>query len=232
MGVMLLVGAGIGLANGLLVTRLRLAPFIVTLSMLFVARGAGLWITQTRAINLPDGFRVLATARLAEVPTPVWILAVVLGLAHLTLSRTSFGRQLAAVGNDVEAARTAGLSVDGILMRAYVVCGVCAGLGGAIALAQLSAVSPNMGQGRELDVIAAAVLGGTSLFGGRGTAHGSVLGAVLVETVRAGLNVVDADPYLYPVVTGSFVFAAVFLDSLRQQHLARTRRPRIRPESA
>jgi ribose transport system permease protein len=97
-----------------------------------------------------------------------------------------------------------------------------------ITLAQLAAVSPNLGQGRELDAIAAAVLGGTSLFGGRGGALGSFLGAVLVETISNGLNVIDADPYVYPVITGAVIFVAVLVDSLRHRRLAAVRRRKIR----
>ena len=100
-----------------------------------------------------------------------------------------------------------------------------------IALAQLAAVSPNMGQGRELDVIAAAVLGGASLFGGRGTAFGAVLVALLIETVRNGLNLVDADPYLYPLIMGAIIFLAVLLDSAAHQQMARLTRRMIRPLS-
>jgi ribose transport system permease protein len=227
---MVLVGLGCGLANGLLVTRLRMAPFILTLAMLFVARGAGLWITETRAINLPDTFRQLATEPILGVPATVWLLALVLVLAQWVLRRTPFGRQLYAVGHDPEKARRAGVRVDRILLWVYVICGAGAALGGMIALAQLASVSPNLGQGHELAVIAAAVLGGTSLFGGRGSALGSVLGAILVETVRNGLNVIDADPYIYPVITGAIIFAAVLIDSVRQGRLDILRRRNIRTQ--
>jgi len=166
MPVMLLTGLLCGLVNGLLITRLRMAPFIVTLAMLFVARGLGLWITETRAINLPESFLQLAAARIAGVPSPIVILAVVLLVAQLILWQTPFGRQVYAVGNDPTVARKAGVHVERILLRVYMVSGACAAVGGMITLAQLAAVSPNLGQGRELDVIAAAVLGGTSLFGG------------------------------------------------------------------
>ena len=172
-----------GLLNGWLITRLRMAPFIVTLAMLFVARGLGLWITETRAINLPEQFLQLQLSdgcgfrcpldpgrRLAAVPADPW--------------RTPFGRQLYAVGNDPADGPQGRRSVTRILRQVYLLSGTCAAIGGMISLAQLAAVSPNMGQGRELDAIAATVLGGTSLFGGRGSAIGSVLGAVLVETVR------------------------------------------------
>ena len=229
---MLAAGALCGTVNGLLVVRLRMAPFIVTLATLFVARGLGLWITETRAINLPDTFRQLATARTAGIPSPVLITLLVLGAAHLVLAHTAFGRQLYAVGHDRAAAEKAGVPVDRLLIAVYLICGVCAAIGGMITLAQLAAVSPNLGQGRELDVIAAAVLGGTSLFGGRGGAFGSLLGAVLVETINNGLNLIDADPYVYPVITGCVIFLAVFVDSLRHQRLAARRRRRVRPQAS
>lgn len=226
-----MIGAGCaaGAVNGLLITRLRMAPFVVTLAMLFVARGLGLWITETRALNLPDAFRQLATARILGVPSPVWILLLVLVAAHFLLSSTVFGRQLYAIGHNREAAEKAGIRVSRRLLQVYVLSSLCAAIGGMIILAQLAAVSPNLGQGRELDVIAAAVLGGASLFGGRGTAWGSVLGAALVETVRNGLNLINADPYIYPVITGAIIFTAVLLDSTRHARLARLRRRKIQP---
>jgi ribose transport system permease protein len=159
---------------------------------------------------------------------PVMLLTAVLVVAQLVLWQTPFGRQVYAVGNDPTVARKAGVHVERILLRVYVVSGACAAAGGMITLAQLAAVSPNLGQGRELDVITAAVLGGTSLFGGRGSAIGSVFGAVLVETVRNGLSLIDADPYVYPVITGAIIFLAVLLDSTRQAWLARLRRRKIR----
>ena len=226
---MAVVGLACGVANGLLVTRLRLSPFIVTLAMLFIARGLGLWITETRAINLPETFLQLAAARLMWIPVPVWILAVTAAVAQFTLSYTPFGRQLYAVGHDPVAAQKAGLAVDRIQLAVYLISATAAAVGGMIVLAQLAAVSPNMGQGRELDVIAAAVLGGASLFGGRGTAVGAVLGALLIETVRNGLNLVDADPYIYPLITGAIIFIAVLLDSVAHQQMVRLTRRKIRP---
>jgi ribose transport system permease protein len=183
-------------------------------------------------MNLPDTFRQLATARLLGIPVPVLILAYILIVAHLTLTRTVFGRQLYAVGNNPHAAKQAGINVSSILTAVYIISGVCAAIGGMLTLAQLAAVSPNLGQGRELDVIAAAVLGGASLFGGRGTAVGAVLGAVLVETVRNGMNLIDADPYVYPVIIGLIIFAAVLLDSTRNRQLARLHKRRIRIETS
>jgi ribose transport system permease protein len=225
---MLLVGLACGLLNALLVTWFRAAPFIVTLSLLFVERGAALWITETKAINLPDMFRQLATARLAGIPVPALVLFAVAALSHVVLTQTPLGRHLYAFGNDTAAARKAGLPVARILTAAYVLCSGCAALGGLVSLAQLSAVSPTFGRNRELEAIAAAVLGGVSLFGGRGSVPGALLGAITIHTIYNGLNVINADPYLYPLITSSIIFLAVLLDSLRQRNLARRNRRQIR----
>ena len=133
------------------------------------------------------------------------------------------------MGHDPAAAQKAGIAVQRIQLTVYIISATAAALGGMIVLAQLAAVSPNMGQGRELDVIAAAVLGGASLFGGRGTAVGAVLGALLIETVRNGLNLVDADPYIYPLITGVIIFVAVLVDSMAHQQMAKLTRRKIRP---
>ncbi len=229
---MLFVAFLCGVFNGIVITWLGLSPFIVTLATLFVARGLGLWITETRAINLPETFLLLAAVRPFSIPLPVWILVAVVVVAQYILSCTPFGRQLYALGVDPFAAQKAGLAVNRITLAVYVICAVMAGVGGIIALAQLAAVSPNLGQGRELDVIAAAVLGGASLFGGRGTALGAVFGALIIETVRNGLNLVDADPYIYPIVTGAIIFIAVLLDSLAHRQMSRLMQRRIRPLSS
>jgi ribose/xylose/arabinose/galactoside ABC-type transport system permease subunit len=205
-----------------------MVPFIVTLAMLFVARGTGLWITETRALNLPDDFRLLATTRILGFPTPILVLFVVCLTGHLILTRTPFGRQLYAVGFSQDTSHRAGINVPRVLFMAYLISGFCSAVGGLIILAQLAAVSPNLGQGRELDVIAAVVLGGTSLFGGRGSVPGSVLGAVLVESVRNGMNILDANPYVYPVIIGAIIFIAVLLDSLCNRQITRSRRRKIR----
>ncbi len=234
--VMLAVGLGVGLLNGWLIARLKLVPFMVTLATLFSARGAGLWITETRAINLPDSFRQLAVVHPLGIPLPILILVVVLLTAETVLRRTVLGKHLYALGynaqgdeheNGREAAK-AGIDISAVLLRVYAIAGLCAAVGSIITLAQLAAVSPNLGQGIELEIIAATVLGGTSLFGGRGTAGGAVLGALLVETVRNGLNLVNADPYFYPLITGAIIFGAVLLDSMRQQRLTLLRHRNIR----
>ena len=230
---MLGIGLGAGALNALLVVQLRILPFVVTLATLFLGRGLALWITQTRAMNLPAGFLRLGTGRVLGVPAPVLVLGAALLLAQLVLRATPFGRELYAIGRDAAAARKAGLRVASRLRAVYLICGGCAALGGILALAQLGAVSPTFGRDKEFAALAAAVLGGTSLFGGRGQVlPGTLLGALLIQTVENGLVVLNADPYLYPLITSAVIFVAVLGDSVRTTWLARVDRRRIRPEDA
>ena len=225
-----IVGIGLlaGALNALLITRLGILAFIATLGTLYVGRGFGLWLTQTRAMNLPDSFLALGTAKLSGIPLPVIVSAFVVAVAHLTLTSTAFGRRIYAVGNNLEAAKKAGLNTSRLLASVYVFSGLCAALGGILSLAQLGSVSPTFGTNREFTAIAAAVLGGTSLFGGRGGVFpGTVLGAILIQSVENVLVILNADPYLYPLVTAAIIFLAVLMDSTRSRLLAQWGRRRI-----
>ncbi len=222
---MLGVGLLAGAINGVLITRLRILAFIATLGLLNAGRGLGLWISQTRAMNLPDEFTRLGNLRWLGLPIPLWVLLMAIAAAHLVLTRTAFGRQLYAIGQNPGAARKAGIPVARRLAAAYLICGLSAGLGGAVALAQLGAVSPRFGEFYEFDAITAAVLGGASLFGGRGQAFpGPVLGAVLIKAVFNGLVMVQANPYLFPLITSAIIFTAVLVDALRDRLLAHLQR--------
>jgi len=226
--------AGVGLIAGALnaffITRFKIVAFIVTLAMLFVARGFGLWLTNTRAMNMPDAVTEIGAAKIIGVPVPVIIFGLICLAAHLLLTRTPFGRQIYAVGNDPEIARKAGIGVGKILFVVYVICGFCAAMSGLVSLTQTGAVSPTFGDKKEFLAIAAAVLGGTSLFGGRGSVFpGTVLGAILIQTVENGLVILNADPYIYPLVTSSIIFIAVLVDSLRSNILQKLGRRLIRP---
>lgn len=228
LAVMLGIGVVFGALNALFITRLAIMAFIVTLATRYFGRGLGLRITETRAMNLPESFYELGAARIAGVPMPVLIFAVVVLLAHLILTRTPFGRQIYAVGADLEAARKAGINTGAVLFAVYVICGFCAAAAGIVSLSQAPAVSPTFGNNREFMAIAAAVLGGTSLFGGRGAVFpGTVLGAVLIQTIENGLNILNVNPYLYPLITSGVIFVAVLLDAVRNRVLARANRRRI-----
>jgi ribose transport system permease protein len=217
---MLPMGVAFGSLNALLVARLRLMPFLVTLATLFIGRGLALRVTQTRALNLPDAFLAIGSARVAGVPLPVLLSVATALVAQLVLAHTPFGRQVYALGDNPDAARKAGLRPERLLAAVYVISGLCAALGGVVSVAQLGAVSPTFGNQREFAAIAAAVVGGTSLFGGRGTVFpGTFLGAVLIQTIEAGLNVTSADPYSYPVVVGCIIFAAVAIEHGTSRHV-------------
>ena len=227
----LAVGLLFGAINAFLITRLRLIAFIVTLATLYLGRGFALWLTETRAMNLPEDFLWLGAARLAGMPMPIVVLAFTVLVAHLVLTRTQFGRQVYAVGASVEMARKAGLDTRRILASVYVISGFCAAVGGIVSLSQLGAVSPTFGSQKEFIAIAAAVLGGTSLFGGRGCVFpGTVLGAVLIQTIENALVILNADPYLYPLVTSGMIFLAVLVDGVRTALLEKLERRVIRLE--
>jgi ribose transport system permease protein len=221
--VMVIAGLCFGAFNAFFITRLRVVAFIVTLATLFIGRGLGLWITETRAMNLPASFLTIGSFRWLSVPLPAWIFAGLLLLAQIILTRTPFGRQIFAVGADVEMARKAGVRIKTILTCVYLVSGVCAVIAAMISLGQLGAVSPKFGEQKEFGAIAAAVLGGTSLFGGRGNVFpGTLLGALLIQSIENGLVVMNANPYIYPMATSAVIFAAVVMESLRnrtQQYL-------------
>jgi ribose transport system permease protein len=224
----LAAGLAYGAVNAFFITRLKVMAFIVTLATLYIGRGLGLWLTQTRAMNLPEELLRVGTARVIGVPFPVLVLVAVVAVAHLALTRTAFGRQVYAVGQDAEAARKAGINTARITAAVYLVSGLLAAVGGLVSVAQLGAVSPTFGSQREFAAIAAAVLGGTSLFGGRGQVFpGTVLGAILIQTIENGLVVVNADPYLYPLVTSVVIFLAVLIDSLRNRQLAKLSRRKM-----
>ena len=224
------LGAAAGLVNAVFVARLAIVPFIVTLATLYLGRGFALWLTETRAMNLPAGFLEFGAGRVAGIPIPILLLVVVALVAHVTLSSTPFGRQLYALGQNPAGARKAGIRTRRLLFAVYLISGVCAAIGALVALGQLGAVSPSFGQNKEFAAIAAAVLGGTSLFGGRGCVlPGTVIGGVLIQTVENGLVILNADPYLYPLFTAGIIFVAVLVDSQRHEFLQRWNRRAILP---
>jgi ribose/xylose/arabinose/galactoside ABC-type transport system permease subunit len=229
--VALLVGVLLGGINAFCIVRLKIIPFIVTLSTLFLFRGAGTFLTQSRQLDFPRGVIDFGLITVLGVPLPVVLFAAVVLIAHLTLTRTSFGRQVYAVGNDLEAAKKAGIPTGRIVASVYIVSGVCAALGGFMLISQIGRLDQGFGEGREFDIIAAAVLGGASLFGGVGSAFSAVIGALLVQTVKAGLVFTGVNLYLQPMVQGGIIFLAVFLDSLRETNLKALKRRFIRSEA-
>ncbi|HEY0793844.1 MAG TPA: ABC transporter permease [Chthoniobacterales bacterium] len=231
-GLLLMMACGSvwGALNAVFITRLRVVPFIVTLATLFIARGAALYLSNTKMIFLPKEVTGLNRLYWFGIPFAIWTLAVVLAVAWVILRETPFGRQIYAVGADPVAAEKAGLKVGRILFLVYCISGACAGMGGFVSITQVGAVSPSFALEREFAVIAAAVLGGTSLFGGRGGVGGTIFGAILIQTVNNGLVIINANPYIYPLVTAAIIFLAVLVDSLRERILKRLQARQIRVE--
>jgi len=232
--VCLAVGLLFGLVNALAVTKLRIIPFVATLGTLWIGRGLGLWLTKSVPVEFPEGVTQIGAQRLfGIVPLPVVVFLLIVCCAAVLLRGTAFGRQLYAVGNDIEAAKKAGINTAQVRGMAFVICGVLAGLGGFISVAQLGIINAGFGEGREFDAIAAAVLGGTSLFGGIGSVFpGTLLGAVLIQMVTIGLVSAQVDLYLQPLVQAGIIFLAVLLDSIRTRQLVRLSRRHIRIEEA
>lgn len=227
------VSAGlVGAINGLIVTVLGVASFITTLATLFVLRGVAMWMSETRTLPFPDAITDINRTSFAGVPSAIVAFAIVFAVAWVVLHQTPFGRQIYAVGEDAEAARKAGIPVRRITFACFVICALCAGVGGFVTITQIGAVGPKYGDQVEFAAIAAAVLGGVSLFGGRGSVAGTVFGAILIKTTQNGLNIINADPYIYPLVTGGIIFIAVAVDGLRTRILDTLNRRTIRPLEA
>jgi ribose transport system permease protein len=214
-GVLAAVGVGslAGLANGIVITRLLLPPFVATLAMLSIARGLTLlWTGGFPITGFDPGFGFIGTGTWAKIPMPVWIVLVLVIATLILCHRTAFGRHLYAVGGSERAARLTGLRVDRIKTAVYVAGGALSGLAGLIVTARLDSAQPNAGVGYELDAIAAVVIGGTSLAGGRGSVSGTVLGCLLIGVLNNGLTLLDVSPFWQQVIKGLVILVAVALD--------------------
>jgi len=214
----ILVGAIAGLVNGLLVAFAGLNPFIATLGMLSVARGLTYISTGAVAVfGAPDSFRLLGQGVLGPIPIPIVVIVVVAIAGYVVLARTRLGRYAYAMGSNLEAARLSGIPIKRYLTTVYVIAGALAGLGGMIAASRVNSGQPNYGLGLELDVIAAAVIGGASLFGGQGTVVGTLIGAFLIALIRNGAVLLNVDIFYQSVIIGVVIWIAVFWDQYRRR---------------
>jgi ribose transport system permease protein len=228
--VMACLGAVFGAINATFIVKLKVIPFVVTIATLYVGRGLALYLSGTRTVLAPESVLSFGGGSWLGVSYAIWTLAILFVVAFWIERSTPFGRYLYAMGADFDGARKAGIPVWRMSFAVYVLCGMFAGVGGFISLSQTAAASTNFGYGVEFPVIAAAVLGGTSLFGGRGSVIGSVFGAVLIQTVQNGLVLLNVNPYVYPLVISGIIFVAVLLDSQKTQLLTRLTRRLIRTE--
>jgi ribose transport system permease protein len=228
------VGGLCGFVNGLCVTRMGLPPFIATLGMMLVARGLALQITGARPVSrLGDAFGELGNGALFRIshigadgfpdtvfpgiPYPVIIMVVLAVAVSIMLTRTSLGRHIYAVGSNAEAARLSGVNVRRVTLFTYVLSGVLAGLTGCVLMSRLVTAQPNEGVMYELDAIASAVIGGTSLMGGVGTISGTAIGAFVIGVLRNGLNMNGVSSFIQQIIIGLVILGTVWIDQIRNR---------------
>ncbi len=210
----LLAGVLLGGLNGVLITFGKLPPFIATLGLMSLGRGATLVLTEGRPISgFSSPFRALATSTLLYVPTPVWIMLAVYGLAHFLLTQTRHGRYVYALGGNEEAARLSGIDIHFHKTLVYAFSGLTSAIAAIILTARLNSAQPIAGLMYELDAIAATVIGGTSLLGGSGTLLGTLLGALIMGVLRNGLNLLGVSSFLQQIIIGAVIILAVWLDA-------------------
>jgi len=215
----LAAGTACGMLNGALVSVGGLPPFIATLGMMSAARGTALVFTEGRPISgFDDGFRVLATGSIGFVPAPVVVMILVYVVAHIVLTRTTFGRYTYAIGGNEEATRLSGVAVRFHKTMIYGTSGLISAVAAIVLTARLNSAQPIAGMMYELDAIAATVIGGTSLMGGQGTLAGTLVGALIMGVLRNGLNLLGVSSFLQQIVIGVVIVSAVLVDTMLKRH--------------
>ncbi len=222
----IVTGGLCGVVNGVAIAKFKIPPFIATLGVLNIAKGLSLVISNLKPIYFNDTpiFNQIAMGSVLgtiipgfEIPNMVIILFGVAIIASLVLTKTILGRYTFALGSNEEATRLSGVNVDRWKIVVYAVCGLFAGLAGVLIAARLNSAQPSLGQGYELDAIAAAVIGGTSLSGGEGTILGTVIGAFIISTLTNGLRILSVPQEWQTVITGAIVILAVYGDIIRRR---------------
>ena len=207
-----------GLFNGIMVTKFRVPPFIITLSVMMMARGLARRLSNELSIQaLPDSFAWLGAGTIGGIPNPVILMLVLYAIAHVAMSNTVFGRYVYSVGGNAEAARLSGVPVKKVTLAVYTLCGLLAGLGGIVQSSKLGTGDPKLGMMFELDVIAAVVVGGTSLMGGEGRIFGTLIGAFIIAVMKNGLNLMNVGAPDQQIVLGAVVTIAVLVDTLKRR---------------
>ena len=213
-----IVGTVLGWFNGCVITRFKLPPFVATLGMLSIARGLTmLWTGGFPITRLGEAFDFIGSGHWLGLPMPVWISGVLVAIFMLVMKRTRFGRHVYAVGGSEKAARLSGLNVRRIKLLVYTLGGALSGVAGLLATARLDSATPNAGLGYELDSIAAVVIGGTSLNGGRGTIMGTVLGCLIIGVLNNGLVLLEVSPFWQQVIKGLVILVAVAVDKMGEK---------------
>ncbi len=213
----LTVGAFCGAVNGTLVAKFKIPPFIATLGMMTVARGFALIYSDRPISGLTPEYRFIGQGEIFGIPTPILILAAVAIGSHLLLNNFRFGRYVYALGGNEQAARISGVNIDRTKIGVYTIAGLLAGLAGLVLSSRIDSGQPGLGVGYELDAIAAAVIGGTSLSGGIGTIWGTIVGALIIGVLNNGLDLLNVSAYWQTIVKGSIIVVAVIIDQRKNR---------------
>ncbi|MBQ7716075.1 MAG: ribose ABC transporter permease [Prevotella sp.] len=209
----LLIGAILGMINGVMITTFKVPPFIATLGMLTIARGLTMLYTGGFPITgLGKGFEYVGTGWFLGIPMPVWIALIVVVVFAFVMRHTIFGRHIYAIGGNERASEISGIKVNKVKLLVYTLAGTLAGLAGLLVTARLDSAQPNAGASYELDSIAAVVIGGTSLSGGKGSIVGTIIGALIIGVLNNGLVLLGVSPFWQQVIKGIVILAAVILD--------------------
>ncbi len=219
-GILVALGVGllIGAFNGFSTTVLGITPFIVTLAVLSMGRGLTLAVSDGQTVfGFPSSFIFVGQGEILGVSVLVWLTLGVFAVGYFCLSHTVFGHQVYAIGGNREAARLAGIPVRRVSFLVYAISGLCAGLSAVVLTSRLNSALPSSAEGLELQVIAAVVIGGTSLFGGRGSMGGTLVGVLLIGTLNNGLTLLNVPPFWVQFVQGAVIFLAVLVDALNRR---------------
>jgi ribose/xylose/arabinose/galactoside ABC-type transport system permease subunit len=213
-----LTGILVGLFNGFVITKSKIAPFIVTLGTMTIGRGLALILSKGRPIsNLSDDFNFIGNGTLLGIPFPIIVLVLAFIICSILLKKTILGRYIYAIGGNEQAAQAAGIEVNKIKLAVYTICGLLTGMAGILLTARINTGQPNAGVGFELDAIAAAIIGGSSTTGGVGTMAGTLVGALLIAVINNGLDLLNVSSYYQQVIMGAIIIGAVLLDSWNQR---------------
>ena len=215
-----LVGILVGAGNGLMITKLRITPFIATLATMSIGRGVMyVWTNSIPFRNyMVGGFRFIGQGDVFGLQFPIVIAIVAFVILQFVYRCTAFGRHVTAYGSNEESARVSGIDTDKLLIKVYALSGLMAAIAGITLASRLETVHPEMGKGYELDAIAAAIIGGTSLSGGRGTLVGTVLGAFIIYLISNALNLLNVDPDWETIVKGIIILIVVAVEFLSHRN--------------
>lgn len=213
-----LLGIFMGIVNGVLITKMHLQPFIATLGTMSVYRGVAYVVTGGwPIIGIPNSYRYIFISNFSEIPSSVIVMLIFAFITHIILKKLRIGNYLFAIGGNEEAAKLSGVNVNITKITAYAMCGLGSALAGMIMLANLGTAEPATGQGYELEAIAASAIGGASLSGGKGSIVGTLLGAILLASLKIGMIVIGVDTFYQFIVTGAIIVIAAYFETIQKK---------------